>query len=71
MSENTTIWLTKHVKGQIDSIKERNGHKTYDSLLRHLLAVEKGIPCKGEKCTWYWNCMEYGCPKFKEREEKE
>ncbi len=69
MVESTTIWVTKHVKNQIDAIKKRNEHQTYDSLLRHLIAVEKGIPCKGEKCVGYWNCIEYGCPKFKEKTE--
>ena len=69
MSENTTIWISKKVKRQLEEVKKRNGHKTYDSLLRHLLAVKKGVPCKGEKCVWYWNCMKYGCPKFKAKEE--
>jgi len=70
MSENTTIWISKKVKQQLDDIKERNAHKTYDSLIRYFLALEKGKPCKGEKCIWYWNCMEYGCPKYKEEGEE-
>jgi len=69
MSENTTIWVSKHVKDLVDEVKKRNGHKTHDSLIRYFLALDKGVPCKGEKCIWYWNCMEYGCPKFKEKEE--
>ena len=69
MAKSTTIWVTNHVKKQIDDIKDRNGHQTYDSLLRHLISVEKGIPCKGEKCVGYLNCMEYGCPKFNEKTE--
>ena len=69
MAESTTIWVTNHVKGQIDAIKKRNGHQTYDSLMRYFLSLEKGIPCKGENCTGYWKCMEFGCPKFKEKTE--
>ena len=70
MAESTTIWVTKHVKGQIDAIKERNGHQTYDSIMRYFLSLEKGIPCKVEKCILYWNCMEYGCSNFKEKTEE-
>ncbi len=66
-----TIGVSEEVKNQLDALKDRNGHTSMDSLMRYFLALDKGIPCKGEKCTWYWNCMEYGCPKFKESEEEE
>ena len=66
-----TIGVSEEVKNQLDALKDRNGHTSMDSLMRYFLALDKGIPCKGEKCIWYWNCMEYGCPKFKEREKEE
>ena len=63
-----TIGVSEEVKKQLDALKDRNGHTSMDSVMRYFLSLEKGIPCKGEKCIWYWNCMEYGCPKFKEKE---
>jgi len=63
MSESTTIQVSRQVKSQLDEVKDRNGHTTYDSVIRSLLA----IPCKGTECAWYWNCVKYGCPKFLKR----
>ncbi len=59
------IRVSDQLKDELESLKERNGHTSMDSLIRALIS----IPCKGTSCTWYWNCMEYGCPKFKEKEE--
>ncbi len=59
------IRVSDQVKEQLESVKERNGHTSMDSLLRALMST----PCKGTECIWYWNCMEYGCPKFKEKTE--
>jgi len=64
-----TIGVSEEVKNRLDALKDRNGHTSMDSLMRYFLSLEKGIPCKGEKCVWYWNCMEYGCQKFKEKTE--
>ena len=33
----TTIWVSKQIKGVLDEIKKRNGHTTYDSVIRYLL----------------------------------
>ncbi len=60
-----TIGVTEHVKKRLDALKERNGHTSMDSLLRSLISN----PCKGTSCAWYWNCVKYGCPQFKEKEE--
>lgn len=54
------IRVSEQVKKQLDEIKGRNGHTSHDSILRSLLSS----PCKGTECSWYWNCMKYGCPKF-------
>ena len=35
--KSTTIWISEYVKKKLDKIKERNGHKSYDSVLRYLL----------------------------------
>jgi len=35
--KSTTIWVSEYVKKKLDKIKERNGHKSYDSVLRYLL----------------------------------
>jgi len=35
--KSTTIWVSEYVKKRLDEIKERNGHKSYDSVLRYLL----------------------------------
>ena len=59
------IRVSDQVKEQLESVKERNGHTSMDSLLRALMST----PCKGTECIWYWNCIEYGCPKFKEKTE--
>lgn len=65
----TTIQVSDHVKAQLDEIKERNGHTSMDSVVRFLISEGARSRCKGEKCTWYWNCEKYGCPGFKEKEE--
>ncbi|GAF85416.1 unnamed protein product, partial [marine sediment metagenome] len=57
-----TIGVSEFVKNKLDAMKERNGHTSMDSLLRNLISN----PCKGTKCVFYLNCVEYGCPKFKE-----
>ncbi|MBA7492765.1 hypothetical protein ES702_03315 [subsurface metagenome] len=60
------IRLSDQLKEELDSLKKRNGHKSHDSLIRALISN----PCKGTRCIWYWNCMEYGCPTFKEKTEE-
>lgn len=60
-----TIGVSEYVKKRLDALKELNGHTSMDSLLRSLISS----PCKGTSCAWYWNCVEYGCPTFKEKEE--
>ena len=62
-----TIGVSEYVKNRLDALKDRNGHTSMDSLLRNLISIQ----CMGTKCIWYWNCMKYGCPKFKEIEEAE
>lgn len=58
--------VSEQVKEKLDSLKERNGHTSMDSLIRGLISN----PCKGARCVWYWNCVEYGCPNFKEKTEE-
>jgi len=59
------IRISDQLKEKLESLKKRNGHTSMDSLIRGLISN----PCKGTSCVWYWNCVEYGCPKFKEKEE--
>jgi hypothetical protein len=33
----TTIQVSDYVKKELDKIKKRNGHSTYDSVVRYLL----------------------------------
>ncbi|MBA7491929.1 hypothetical protein ES702_02477 [subsurface metagenome] len=40
MSETTTIQISKHVKKTLDEIKDRNGHTSMDSVIRHLLTKD-------------------------------
>lgn len=61
-----TIGVSESVKNRLDALKVRNGHTSMDSLIRNLIST----PCKGTKCILYWNCIEYGCPKFIETAEK-
>jgi len=37
MTGNTTIWVSQYVKEKLEKIKERDKHKSYDSVLRYLL----------------------------------
>jgi len=60
------VKVSNQIKDQLDSLKKRNGHTSMDSVIRTLFSS----PCKGISCIWYWNCMKYGCPKFKEKENK-
>ena len=35
--KSTTIWVSKQVKERLERIKKRNGHKTFDGVIRYLL----------------------------------
>ncbi len=61
-----TIGVSEEVKNRLDALKDRNGHTSMDSLFRSFIST----PCKGTSCIWYWNCVEFGCPKFKEKIEE-
>ena len=37
MKTTTTIQVSEYVKSKLDKIKKRNGHTSYDSVLRYLL----------------------------------
>ncbi len=60
-----TLGVSEEVKNRLDALKDRNGHTSMDSLLRSFIST----PCKGTSCVLYWNCVEYGCPNFKEKTE--
>ncbi len=60
----SAVKVSNQIKEQLESMKDRNGHKSIDSVIRASLSN----PCKGTNCVLYWNCMEYGCPKFKKME---
>lgn len=36
-SEKTTIQLSRYVQKRLEDIKNRNGHTSYDSVIRYLL----------------------------------
>ncbi len=61
-----SLGVSEEVKNRLDELKDRNGHTSMDSLLRALMST----PCKGTDCILYWNCMEFGCPKFSEKTEE-
>jgi len=50
--ETTTIQISKHVKKKLDELKKRNGHTSYDSVLRYLLHLENPLYTfsEGKKC---------------------
>ena len=33
----TTIWVSRQVKDKLEEIKRRNGHSSFDSVIRYLL----------------------------------
>jgi len=55
--KSTTIWVSEYVKKRLDEIKERNGHKSYDSVLRDTNPTTLFcVTCwreleRGEKCV--------------------